>query len=413
MNRPMSLRGNRDFVLLWTGQAVSELGARMTAVAFPLLVIAMTGSPAKAGLAGFCATLPYVLLYLPAGVLLDQWDRKKVMLVCEAGRFLTLGSIPVAMWLGRLTFAHLLVASTAAGTFFVFFSVADKSIVPSLVVADQLPVALARLEARSRAASLSGPLLGGLLFGVSRTLPFTVDALSYAVSFAATCFIRADLSVKRDRPPAGMAAEMRDGIAWLVREPFVRLSVGLMGAINLVFEALKLALVVLAAGDGHSNAMAGVVLGCYGAGGLAGALAASRLVLDVPPGRLAAVTTWVWAVLMLPLALAPPVPVLCPLAVAIAFAGPLWNVVVVGYQYRLIPDHLLARVKSAVLMVSWGTIPLGSLLGGYLLDRTGIPATAICLAALMAAIAAVTTVSPAIRVPSGGGGVRTVRRSGA
>ncbi|GAB2830084.1 MFS transporter [Actinocorallia aurea] len=391
------LRGNRDFLLLWSGQLVSELGVRATSVAFPLLVIALTGDPAMAGLAGFCATLPYVLFYLPAGVLLDRWNRRTVMLVCEAGRLLAIGGIAAAAWLERLTFPHLLAASFAAGTFFVFFSVADKSIVPSLVAPAQVPEALARLEARSRAASLAGPPLGGLLYGIGRALPFAFDALSYAASFLATLLLRTDLSVRREEPAPGLAGELRDGLRWLAREPFVRLSTALVGALNLVLEAVKLTLVVLAARHGASGATAGLVLGCYGAGGLAGALAAPLLARRAAPGTVATAVTWLWAVLLLPLALDPPVPVLCVLAAAVAFPGPLWNVVLLGHQYRLIPGHLLARVKSAGLLVAWGTIPLGSLLGGLLLDRAGMRATGLCLALLMAAIALAATLSPALR----------------
>ncbi|ROO86431.1 putative MFS family arabinose efflux permease [Actinocorallia herbida] len=392
-----SLRGNRDFVLLWGGQLVSELGVRATGVALPLLVMAMTGAPALAGLAGFCGALPYVLFYLPAGVLVDRWDRKKVMLVCEAGRCLALGGIPVAVWAGRLTFPHLMVASFAAGTFFVFFSVADKSVVPALVPARQLPAAVAHLEARSRAAGLAGPPLGGLLYGMGQALPFVYDALSYAVSFTATFLIRTDLRVERAQPPAGLGHELLEGLRWLAREPFIRLSTALVGAINLTVEALKLTLVVLAVRHAGSSATAGLILGCYGAGGLAGALAAPRLTRRASPGRVAIVLTWLWAVLLLPLALVPPVPVLCGLAAAIAFGGPLWNVVMVGHQYRLIPDGLLARVKSVVLLVSWGTIPLGALAGGLLLDQAGARTTGLCLAAFMAAIAAAATLSPTIR----------------
>lgn len=391
------LRYNRNFLLLWSGQIVSDLGTRVTTVAFPLLVITMTNSPGKAGIAGFCATLPYALFYLPAGAMLDQYDRRRIMLVCEIGRFLALGSIPFAAWLGYLTFPHVLVVAFVGGTFFVFFSVAEKSIVPSLVPQTQLTDALARQEARSRAAVLAGPPLGGVLYGISHTIPFLFDAVSYVVSLVTTYFIRADLKAKRQQPAGSLLKEVRDGVRWLVREPFIRISVVLVGLINIVFQALMLTLIVLTRQLGASSAMTGVVLGCYGLGGLAGALAAPRLQHHVSPKSVAIGATWIWAILLLPLSVVSSLPGMCALVAMISFFGPLWNVVIVGYQYRVIPDHLLSRIKSVVLLVSWGTIPFGSLIAGYFLGKTSPEATVLVLVALMTVIATIATFSPGIR----------------
>ncbi len=392
-----TLRRNRNFLLLWSGQVVSDLGTRVTSVAFPLLVIAMTHSAAEAGLAGFCATLPYALFYLPAGALLDQCDRRRVMLVCEVGRFLSIGSVAVAAWLGWLTYPHVLAAAFTSGSCFVFFSVAEKSIVPALVPSTQLTTALARQEARSRAAVLAGPPLGGVLYGVSSAVPFLFDALSYVASFGTTCFIRADLRARRERPAGNLVREIGDGVRWLLREPFIRASVVLVGMINIVTQALMLSLIVLTGRLGASSTVTGLVLGCYGVGGLAGALSAPRLHRRLSPTAVAIGAPWVWAGLLVPLALTRSAAALCVPTAMIAFLGPVWNVVVVGYQYRVIPDHLLSRIKSVVLLVSWGTIPLGSLLAGLLLDHAGPETTLLTLAAFMTVIAVVATLSPGIR----------------
>lgn len=391
------LHRNRNFALLWSGQIVSDLGTRVTTIAFPLLVLAITHSPAKAGIAGFCGTLPYALFYLPAGAMLDQYDRKRIMLICEVGRFIALGSIAVAAWIGRLTYPHILAVSFVGGTFFVFFSVAEKSIVPSLVPATQLTTAIARQEARSRAAVLAGAPLGGVLYGIATAVPFLFDALSYAVSFMTTFFIKGELKARREQTAGNLAHEIGQGVRWLLREPFIRTSVVLMGLINIDFQALMLTLIVLSGKLGASSTMTGVIIGCYGFGGLIGALAAPRLQRHLSPRSVAIGATWIWAALLLPLSLVSWAPALCPLAASIAFLGPLWNVVLVGYQYRVIPDHLLSRIKSVVLLVSWGMIPLGSLIAGYLLDFTSPHATVLALTALMTVIAITATLSPGIR----------------
>jgi MFS family permease len=94
---------NRDFLLLWSGQAISTVGTRISSLAYPLLVLAVTGSPAQAGLVGFAQTLPFLVWYLPAGALVDRWNRKWVMLVADAGRAAALGSVAGALVLDRLT----------------------------------------------------------------------------------------------------------------------------------------------------------------------------------------------------------------------------------------------------------------------------------------------------------------------
>src|SRR5271166_2743302 len=92
---------NRDYVLLWGGQVISAIGSRVSLVAFPLLLLFLTGSPAQAGLVTALRGIPYALLMLPAGVLIDRWDRKRVMVLCDSARALALGSIPLAAALGR------------------------------------------------------------------------------------------------------------------------------------------------------------------------------------------------------------------------------------------------------------------------------------------------------------------------
>ena len=100
-------------MLLWTGQAVSVLGSRVSSIAYPLLVLALTRSPAQAGLVGFAGTLPYLLFQLPAGGLVDRWNRKRTMIACELGRGLALGSLALAWWLRALSFVQIVLVAFA------------------------------------------------------------------------------------------------------------------------------------------------------------------------------------------------------------------------------------------------------------------------------------------------------------
>src|SRR5437667_6285556 len=106
--RPVPLWHNRDYVLLWSGQMISSVGTQVSMLAFPLLVLAITHSPAQAGLIAALRGLPYALFILPAGALIDRWNRKRVMILCDTGRALALGSIPIALLLGHLTIVQLI-----------------------------------------------------------------------------------------------------------------------------------------------------------------------------------------------------------------------------------------------------------------------------------------------------------------
>jgi predicted MFS family arabinose efflux permease len=392
-----SLWHNRDFVLLWSGQVLSTLGTRMSSVAVPLIVPAMTGSPSRAGVAGFVSTLPYLLFYLPAGALLDRLDRKRVMLWCEGVRVVALGSVPVALWLDRLTYAQLLVAGFVGGTCYVFFSVAEKSVLPALVRPEQLTPALAQQEAKSRGAGLAGPPLGGLLYGVAHVLPFLADALSYVASFLTVSAIRADLRVRRTEPAGSLWREVADGVRWLVGQPFIRVTVVCVALTNVMFQALTLVLMVLARHLGASSGLTGAVLGFFGCGGLAGAFAAPWIQRRLAPRTVAIGSTWLWVLLLVPIAAMPSPLMLGPLVAAMAFIGPVWNVVVVGYQYKVIPDHMLGRVKSIILLVSWGAIPFGSLIAGGLLDHAGPRGAVLALSGLTLLVALIASLSPGLR----------------
>jgi MFS family permease len=130
---------NRDFMLLWGGQVVSTLGSMASHVIFPLLILAITDSPTAAGIAGALRFVPYLVLSLPVGALIDRWDRKRVMVVSDLGRALAVGSIPAAMALDALTLAHIYIVCFVEGSLFVFFNIAEVAALPRVVPRAQLP----------------------------------------------------------------------------------------------------------------------------------------------------------------------------------------------------------------------------------------------------------------------------------
>jgi MFS family permease len=396
-DQPVPLRRNRDFLLLWGGQVVSTVGTRITALAYPLLVLALTGSPAQAGLVGFAQTLPFLLLFLPAGALADRWDRKRVMLVADAGRAVALASVALALATGRLTMPHLIAVAFIDGSLLVFFQLAESAALPHVVHPSQVTTAVAHNQARENAADLAGQPLGGLLFGVSHLLPFVVDAVTYAASFVSLLFIRPAFQQRRDRGGTHLLAEIGEGIRWLWRQPLLRALVATIGATNLIHNALPLVLIVRAQQLGAPPALIGALFAFYGAGGVIGSLVAPWVQRRVPSRLVMVGSLWLWA---LQAALLPAMPNALALGIAGGvgmLAGPVFNVVVAGYRYALAPDHLLARTQSTARLVAWGTIPFGSLLAGQLAQRLGPAPALLALAGLLVAVAAVATATRTIR----------------
>lgn len=397
MGQQVALRRNHDFVLLWSGQLVSTLGTRVSALAFPLLVLAYTGSPAQAGLVGFAQTLPYALLYLPAGALVDRWDRKRVMLVADAARALALGSVAAAVAADAFALAHVAVAAAVEGGCFVFFQLSESAALPRVVPAAQLPTALAQNQAREQGADLAGQPLGGLLFAAGQALPFLFDAISYAVSFAFVLRLRARLQESREPTPRRLLSDMAEGVRWLWAQPLLRVLAGLIGLTNLVLAGLTLAVIVRAQSLGASSAAIGVLFGVTGLGALVGATVAPWLHRRIPTRLIITGTLWLWVAQPVLLAVLSGVGSLTVVVGVAAVPGPVFNVAVSSYRYALAPDRLQARTQSAIRLVGYGMIPLGSLLTGFLLQRVGATASLLVLGGVALAVAVTGTGLRAVR----------------
>lgn len=397
----MSLWRNRDFTLLWGSQVISTLGATIAGTATPLLVLATTGSALDAGLVGAAGTLPYLIANLPAGPLVDRWNRRRILLTSEIVGAMALLTIPPAIWTGALTTAQLCVVAFIQGVCFVFFGLAEEAALPRVVSDAELPTAIAHNEARGRAAALAGPPVGGTLFGLDRALPFLLDGLASLLAAGALLFLRRDLQKPAEGPAEPLWRSARDGIRYVWRNPLIRVSLLLVAASNAVFQALVLVLVVLAGTQGATPAGIGVMMGVYSVGGLLGALAAGRLHRRFSFRTVLVGINWIWAAL-LPLLLLTRHPVQIGVIGALcAFVGPLWNVVIFAYAGRVVPNELLGRVMSAGATLTWGVMPLASLSAGALLAALGPRGSLWALSGVMLMVAVIATVNPSVRTATG------------
>ena len=395
--RPRSLWRNRDFLLLWLGQAFSSAGAEATELALPLLVLAITRSPLQAGLVTALNKVAGLLLMLPAGMLIDRADRKRLMFGCDAVRALAVASIPVALVLGRLTMLQLGLFALVTGSCSACFRIANAACLPRVVPREQLGDAVARRETTEGIVTLLGPPLGGALYGAARALPFAADAVSYAASLFGLALIRTPFQGERGAARRSLVHELREGIAWVWHHRLVRFMVVVYGGFGLLFPGTPLCVIVLAQRRGASPAMIGVMFGLGGIGGVLGALIAPFVRRRVQFGRLIPLLHWGYALLW-PLYALAPTPLLMGLVEAATLTNDqIYDVTWPSYRMALIPDALQGRVTAALWLLPALTQPLGLLLVGLLIQRIGPAATLYAVSGGIALLALVVTLSPVVR----------------
>jgi MFS family permease len=397
---------NGDFLRLWYGQVVSTVGSGVSRLALPLVVLALTGSPLQAGLIGAAQTVPFVVLGLPAGALLDRWNRKQVMIVCDVARFLAFGSVPLAWALGWLTLAHLYAVAIVQGTALAFFSIAQLAALPRVVPVRQLARAHAVNTASEGIATLVSPGIGGLLIGlapatvVGAALAYLVDSVSYLVSAVTLGTIRTPFQANRQAPPLRQLPEqIREGLHYL----WSRLPLRLLAVVNMLhrmcFAPVQLAAVLLAQqAFGAAPQTIGLMFTAAGAGGLAASVATPWVRARVSVGHCMLFLTAGHAVGLAVVAQAP-----SPLVAAggLFIAGAMetmTGIVQVSYRLAIIPDALQGRVNSSYRLMSFSAVTVGTAAGGFLLEALGPRSVLLILAGGIALIAAGVAFSPTRRL---------------
>src|SRR5437868_1967172 len=396
-SRPASLWRNRDYVLLWSGQALSDIGGAVSELAFPLLVLALTHSPAQAGFAGALRALPALLFSLFAGVLVDRWDRKRMMIFCDTGRAISLASIPIAFALGHLTVWQLYITAFLEGTLMIVFMLAKTAAVSQVVTRTQLSTAVAQEEFVEGTTALFGPSLSGVLYTLGAMFPFLTDAISYLISLVTLVLIRTPFQRERASTHRNVWAEIAEGVLWVWHQPFILTMTLLMGAGAFVFSGNTLIIIILAQQQHASAVVIGLIFAVGGIGSILGSLVAPRLEHRLTVGQSILLCRW-YFVLSWPLyALAPFPLVLGAIEFGIGFVDPIEDVPYFSHRLKLIPDDLKGRVMSACRLFPGMMRPLGLALTGVLIQRIGIFPTIWLAWAWLLVMTVIVTVIPQVR----------------
>jgi MFS family permease len=240
------------------------LGSHLTTIAYPLLVLQLTGSPFTAGCAVFAATAPSMFAYVPAGALVDRWDPRRVMLLSEFGRGLAIGAVAATLAIGRPMVALLMAVAVIEGVLEVFSGLAERRYVSSIVGRDRVSSALSRIEARTHVALVAGRPLGGLLFGITPMLPFLADMASFIYSVITILRIKDSkpsengAEAHRELTPKGsLVSDIGQGLHWIRDDKFARLTIVSFSLGTLTFQAL----IVIFLGEAHGRQMSALAIG--------------------------------------------------------------------------------------------------------------------------------------------------------
>ncbi|WP_228535593.1 MFS transporter [Nocardia sp. BSTN01] len=382
------LLANRNFILLWSGNAASLVGFHGVRIAYPLLVLADTGSPTAAGWIGFALNLPGLLFQLAAGAVADSSHRIHTLIRCQYIGLAATGvaAIAIGAHLPRL-WLILLAAAFIEGSVYVFGGLCELGAIRDVVSTAQRPSAFSFLEAEQPIAILIGRATGAAIFGVAPWLPFLANAASSLYCLVTLRMIRSNVPAPAP-VETGSSANIVDGIRVVWTQPFLRTSTLISGLSNIVIQVVLLLILVELHSSLYPAWTAGLVLGMAGVGGVLGAAAASRLTAHVSPQRLYRASLWAWTVLLLPIELSTSPFVLAACWCGIGGVGVLTNVALTIYRVEAIPEHTLLRAVAAMTLVCEGAVALGALAAGYLLATAGIVPTRGIMLAAMCALAA-------------------------
>ena len=402
LKAPPSLWQNRDYLLLMGGQTVSTIGTQVSQFAFPLLVLALTGSPGWAGFSAALVAAPYFLLALPAGAILDRVDRKRVMILCDVGRALILGSIPLAFLLGHMTFVQLCVCALAEGCLYTLFDIAWSSAIPRVVADNQMEQAGAQETVVREIAFSVGPALGGVLFGIGRTLPALTDAVSYVVSVCSLLLIKGQFQEERSNERVPLLARIRQGLTWIGRHRLIRFLAMLACVGNGLDSGVWILFVIIAV---HLRAPAwsiGTVFGISGLSGILAPLVAERIGASRGQARFTLrhvmlATQWAIVPLLVALLFVPNIVFLGIITTLIIFLSALQGTVQYMFRIPLIPDEVYSRVTSVFRVVGYAGPPLALGLLGLSLQFAGLSFAILATFAVVLLVAILMSINPELR----------------
>ena len=374
-----------DFLKLWSAETVSQFGTQISQLALPLAAIdVLHASAFEVAALATVEFLPFLLVSLPAGVWVDRLPRRPILVVGDLARAGLLLSIPIAYFFDALTIWQMYAVGFFVGIATVFFDVAYQSYLPALVERRQIVDGNAKLEISRTGAQFGGPGFAGLLIGwLKAPVAILLDAISFLCSALFIFAIRKPERARDEREPRRkMRVELREGLSYVLRHPYLKNIAACTGLFNF-FGSLGFAVVlVFARRELHLSPEAiGLALTLGNVGGLLAAFTATRVAARLGVGRTIISSAVIGGPMFLVIPFAPSgnaaLAWLVPAWTVGAFTNVIYNVTQISLRQAITPERIQGRMNSVMRFVVWGTIPLGSFVGGVLASQIGLKSTLI------------------------------------
>ena len=362
-----------DFWKFWIGETISNFGNSITLFALPLLVFKLTGSAVSLGIAFAMFGLPHLLFGLVIGAWADRLDRKRLMIVTDLLSAAVVVSVPLASAAGILSIWWIYAASFALATIGIFFQAAQFAAVPSLVERDELVTANGRIQASFSAATVVGPLAAGALLAF---LPIEsllyLDGLTFALSAVALALIRRPFNAPREAARTTIRADIVEGLRYVLRHPVLRNISVMMALINFLGVTVYAQLVLFAKTRfAVSDSELGLLFAADGAGVVLLSLVAGPLRSRFSFGNVALGALMLSGLMTVALAYAPSYFFAVAVSALSSGLGILFNINTGSLRQAIVPNHMLGRIITIAMVLAWSANPLGSTVGGYVVERTG------------------------------------------
>lgn len=373
-----SLFKHSDFLKFWTAQTISVFGSQFSYLAVPwIAAVLLTASAAEMGILSALETAPFLLFGLIVGVWVDRHVRRRAMVFSDIGRGLLLAAIPVAAILGVLNMFLLYVVGFLIGVLTVFFDVAYQAYLPSLVNRSQLVEGNSKLETSRSAAQFAGPSLAGVVIQIiSAPLTVALDAVSYLGSAFFLKQIRKEEPVSQQGGGASLLREAKEGLRVVFGENRLRSIAGCTATLNFFSSAIYAIYILFVVRElGLDSVSIGIIFSLGSLGFLSGALLSGRIARYVGVGRTIVGSAFLAGLSAFPIFFATSA-LSFPLLILAQFLGGLsavlYNVNQISFRQAIVPLEIQGRMNATIRFLVWGTLPLGSLLGGILGQIIGL-----------------------------------------
>ncbi len=390
---------------MWWANAISSTGDGALVAALPLLAVTITRDPRLVSVVTAATYLPWMLFSLPAGAIVDRYDRVKLMWWSQAVQAVIVAAVTVGIVFHQADIAVLGLAGFGLGCAEVIFSNAAQAMLPALVPAELLPKANGSQQiSQTVGESFVGPPVGSLLFAAAAALPFGLDAASFAGSAALVATL--PRSPKTAKHVGTIRTQIKEGLRWLIRHRLLRVVAVLLGVYNFANQMGQAILVLLATQTLHVGTRGyGFLLAASAVGSVIGGLVCPALTRRLGFLTSLVVGGAIDAVVFVGIGLAPDPAVAAALLAGQGFGVAMWNVVTVSLRQQIVPADLLGRVNSVYRMLGWGLMPVGALAGGFVAHAAGLRAPYIVAGVLcgLSLLAAFPLLLPAYRAMRRGG----------